>query len=149
MDTAVEEQPPALGDMLLEPRPYQRDAVLKILGELDRVPSTLAVMPTGVGKTETALLVARCVIEEGGRVLFLAHTDELVNQPLNKAAPIGLAGVKEKAGDHACPPGDDGGAGLGLGGNHPGSGQIDPFGTQILLKGQFHDGPAGLRMQRG
>ena len=92
-----------LGDMVIQPYDYQWKAVKAALREFETVNSTLIVMPTGSGKTETALFKARVVIEEGGRVLFLAHTDELVSQPVAKAIPIGMTAVREKAGDHACP----------------------------------------------
>ena len=58
------------------PRLYQSsisDAVLKN-------GSTLVVLPTGLGKTLVAILVAAAKLERGGRVLFLAPTRPLASQ---------------------------------------------------------------------
>ena len=58
-------------------RPYQIDAVSAALSHLENVRSTLLVMATGLGKTRVF-----CRLAEGfpGRVLILAHRDELITQ---------------------------------------------------------------------
>lgn len=58
-------------------RPYQRDAVNANLRELAKVRATLDVIFTGGGKTQIAGSVAK---HWPGRVLWLAHRDELLEQ---------------------------------------------------------------------
>ena len=67
-------------------RPYQTDAVNAIVGELGRVPSSLLVMATGLGKTCVFSLVARDWPR--GRVLVLAHREELIQQSAEKVQAI-------------------------------------------------------------
>lgn len=64
--------------------PYQEDAVKAAL----RARNGIVVMPCGAGKTQTALeLIARI----GGRALWLTHTQDLLNQSLNRAkATLGI-----------------------------------------------------------
>jgi superfamily II DNA or RNA helicase len=61
-------------------RPYQAEAVEQVLASLDRRP--ILVLPTGAGKTYTAVEVARRVAEmrPGARCLWLAHRRELIGQ---------------------------------------------------------------------
>lgn len=69
------------------PRDYQCLAVDGIYKELNDKRSTLCVMATGLGKTVAAAEVAiRWPADEFGRVLFLAHRKELIDQG---AASIG------------------------------------------------------------
>lgn len=68
-----------------EPRPYQieaRRAYDAHTGE----GGALLVMATGTGKTATALWLCMDVLERGGRVVWLAHITELVQQPLDTLA---------------------------------------------------------------
>ncbi|HUT73749.1 MAG TPA: DEAD/DEAH box helicase family protein, partial [Armatimonadota bacterium] len=44
--------------------------------------AALLVLATGCGKTMTALSMAAATVRRGGRVLWVAHRSELVNQPL-------------------------------------------------------------------
>lgn len=62
----------------LELREYQQEA-LNSLSEMRAKKETIALLyhATGTGKTVTAVMDAKCC---GGRVLFMAHTMELVNQ---------------------------------------------------------------------
>lgn len=60
-------------------RPYQREAIEAIGDHLERHRSTLAVMPTGTGKTAVVAKVAEA-FRERGRVLVLAHREELITQ---------------------------------------------------------------------
>lgn len=45
-------------------------------------PAALVVLPTGTGKTYTALRMVAATISKGGRVLWIAHRTELVTQPV-------------------------------------------------------------------
>lgn len=58
-------------------RYFQRDSVLKVFEQLREHRSTLLVAATGLGKTQSFCAVAA---EWPGRVLVLAHRDELVEQ---------------------------------------------------------------------
>jgi superfamily II DNA or RNA helicase len=63
-------------------RDYQIRCKEAVVSDLSANGSTLAVMPTGCGKTETFLSIADEWPE--GKVLVLAHRDELVWQPFNR-----------------------------------------------------------------
>lgn len=67
-------------------RPYQQKAVASILRSLSRRRTTLAVMPTGTGKTVVFAEVAK----QHGRVLVLAHRSELLSQAAMKLQAAGL-----------------------------------------------------------
>lgn len=62
-------------------RPYQREAVTAIHGKLMEHRSTLLVMATGLGKTQTFGAIAA---HWPGRVLVLAHRFELLDQAVNR-----------------------------------------------------------------
>lgn len=66
-------------------RPYQRQAVEAILRELSAGYSTMAVMATGTGKTQTFGAVAK---HWAGRVLVLAHRKELIDQARGRLAEM-------------------------------------------------------------
>lgn len=66
-------------------RPYQREALDAVLDEWTRVRSTLLVLPTGTGKTICFAEIARRV---SGRVLVLAHTEELIWQACHKIKAV-------------------------------------------------------------
>lgn len=73
----------------IELRPYQTaaiDAVRRRFRSGDR--RALIVLPTGTGKTITALSAVVATAERGGRVLWLAHREELLTQPLRSLAGI-------------------------------------------------------------
>lgn len=62
----------------INPYPYQEAAIKAS----QAVRNGIVVMPCGAGKTQTALeIIARI----GGRALWLTHTQDLLNQSLNKA----------------------------------------------------------------
>ncbi len=71
-------------------RDYQSAAADGIIGEFDSgTDSTLAVMPTGTGKTHMFCDVAeRMHAKTGKRTLILAHREELVTQARNKIAEL-------------------------------------------------------------
>lgn len=72
-------------------RPYQRDAVDAIFGRLAEQRSTLLVLPVGMGKTTCFSETARRWREEGrGRVLVIAHREELIFQARARLASFGL-----------------------------------------------------------
>ena len=83
-------------------RPYQAeavDAVFRSWGEFERI---LLVLPTGTGKTVIFSHVAARLVREGGRVLILAHRDELIRQAVDKLRrATGLDAAVEKAGETA------------------------------------------------
>lgn len=60
---------------------YQKNAVNAIL----RAKNGVVVMPCGSGKTQTAL---EAVSQIGGRTLWLTHTQDLMNQSLNRAKSV-------------------------------------------------------------
>ena len=80
-------------------RPYQieaRDAVLSEWGQGHR--KTLLVLPTGCGKTIVFSSVAQNRVENGSRVLIMAHRGELLEQASQKLLDAcGLPSVLEKA----------------------------------------------------
>ncbi|WP_422929337.1 DEAD/DEAH box helicase [Singulisphaera sp. PoT] len=83
-------------------RPYQEDAIDAARREFRRgVRSTLIVLPTGLGKTVVFGAIARKVVERGGRVLVLAHRDELIQQAVNKLEQLGVDCGIEKAASYA------------------------------------------------
>jgi superfamily II DNA or RNA helicase len=97
--------------MTVELRPYQHEAVSKVMAAFDGGdPSTLMVLPTGTGKTHTAAAICSHVVRDGGRVLWLAHRGELLEQA---GAAMGRAGLKwsvekaEQSAFHGSLYGDD------------------------------------------
>ena len=69
----------------MELRPYQTEAVEAILHQWQEgIRKTLLVLPTGTGKTIVFSEVIRRVVLEGGRVLILAHREELLQQAADK-----------------------------------------------------------------
>lgn len=81
-------------------RGYQREAVNAILRELETVRSTLAVMFTGAGKTQVGGSVIRSWNK--GRILWLAHRDELLSQAQRRIeAMTGRLTSLEQAGQYA------------------------------------------------
>lgn len=59
----------------LEARRYQLAAARACMRE-----NTLLILPTGIGKTSVALIVAAEVLSSGRRVLMMAPTKPLVDQ---------------------------------------------------------------------
>lgn len=80
-------------------RPYQKEAIAAIQkhfndGEL----RTLLVMATGCGKTVVFTSIAQSVVKKGGRVLILAHREELLMHAQDKLQRFwGIHGAIEKA----------------------------------------------------
>lgn len=79
-------------------RPYQNEAVTAILTDWKAVRKTLLVLPTGTGKTIVFSALTAQIVQEGGRVLILAHRAELLQQAADKLkATTGLGCAVEKA----------------------------------------------------
>jgi len=89
-------------------RPYQAEADESVeagwsmIEEGRTIRTQLVTMATGCGKTPFMGMVARRAYDRGGRVLCLAHTDELIEQARDKFSKLtGLPAAKEKAEDRA------------------------------------------------
>lgn len=83
-------------------RPYQAQGCDAVEDGWQSARSQLLVLPTGCGKTICFSDLSEREISRGGRVLILAHRDELVNQAIDKLErSTGLKADKEKAGDWA------------------------------------------------
>lgn len=72
-------------------RPYQISAIdsarQSVLAGHRRI---VLVAPTGAGKTQVAVGIARGSIERGNRVLFMAHREELVSQASKRLDSVGI-----------------------------------------------------------
>jgi superfamily II DNA or RNA helicase len=76
-------------------RPYQVDAVSGVIQDIIDKRSTLVVMPTGTGKTVCFAHIAR---QRRGRVMVIAHREELVQQAADKIRAVtGIAADIEMA----------------------------------------------------
>ena len=80
-------------------RPYQQEARTAIHKEWSEGRrKTLLVLPTGCGKTVVFSMVAKDKVDNGGRVLILAHRGELLQQAADKLkSATGLGSSVEKA----------------------------------------------------
>lgn len=71
-------------------RDYQQDQVTNARRELGLGNDTLIVAATGTGKTTSVAEIVRLVVEEGWRVLVLAHRRELLDQLYDRMKLFGL-----------------------------------------------------------
>jgi DNA repair protein RadD len=87
------------------PRPYQEELVGSAVKALNEHSNTLAVAPTGSGKT---LMIAWLLQQLGGRQLILQHREELVNQNqekfhrivgMDRTSSVYGLGIKDPSGD--------------------------------------------------
>jgi superfamily II DNA or RNA helicase len=93
---------PCLENDTLVTRSYQEEALDATRGEYRKhIRRTLILHPTGLGKTVLAAKASRLTLEKGGRVLFVAHTSELIEQAADKFERCGILASIEKAGQHA------------------------------------------------
>ncbi len=86
--------------MAITLRPYQAEAKEAILHEWSEGRKrTLLVLPTGCGKTVVLARVAEDQVEQGGRVLIMAHRGELLDQAADKVRQVtGIDCAYEKTG---------------------------------------------------
>jgi superfamily II DNA or RNA helicase len=114
--------------MSLALRPYQLDAVERVRCAARAGKSRiLLVVPTGGGKTVICAAIASDIVSRGGRILFLAHRAELIDQaagaleragltvgaicssastPPNPFAPVQVASVQTLLARNVRPPAD-------------------------------------------
>lgn len=100
--------PAPTGSAAYRMRPYQVAAKNEIAAgwrlDIEGVPVTtqLACMATGTGKTVLFSSLAADEAARGGKVLILAHTDELIDQAIAKfTGSTGMKAAKEKAHSYA------------------------------------------------
>ena len=75
--------------MAMQLRPYQNEAVTAIRREWSEGKQrTLLVLPTGGGKTVVMSKVAEGAVQEGGRVLIMAHRGELLTQAADRKSVV-------------------------------------------------------------
>lgn len=85
-------------------RPYQLDCLKAIREAWKDFSRILAVLATGLGKTVIFAHVAKEEVDNGGKVLIIAHTDELLEQAIDKIfRSTGIVAEKEKADERASP----------------------------------------------
>ena len=73
---------------MIDLRTYQVDAIDSVIDSFKKHSSALVVMPTGTGKTVVVAHAAR--LAQKGRVLVLAHREELVMQMAKTLEEVGL-----------------------------------------------------------
>jgi len=96
---SIDRPPPVKPAGSFNLRDYQEGSVQSIRHELERVRATLLVLATGCGKT---IVFSQVTLEEvtqrNGKVLILAHTEELLDQAADKLEKTtGLTSAREKA----------------------------------------------------
>lgn len=85
-------------------RDYQQECVASVAAGWAEATRQLVVMAGGLGKTVCFSEVANREVAAGGKVLILAHTDELLEQAIDKLhRSTGIEASKEKASDRASP----------------------------------------------
>ncbi len=87
----------------MELRPYQESARTAIEAEWEQGRrKTLLVLPTGTGKTVVFSMVAKDVVDKGGRVLILAHRGELLQQAADKLRAVTGLGCSVEKAEQTC-----------------------------------------------
>lgn len=77
--------------MTIALRPYQVEAIEAVRTAAKAGRRRIIIhLPTGVGKTLTALSMAKAALDRGNRVLWLAHRNELITQPIRAATLLGI-----------------------------------------------------------
>jgi superfamily II DNA or RNA helicase len=85
-------------------RDYQTECLAAIETGWQKFSRQLIVMATGTGKTVCFARIAQREVEAGGKVLILAHTEELLDQAIDKIVrTTGIEADKEKADNMASP----------------------------------------------
>src|SRR6478752_245977 len=73
-------------------RPYQTEIVDGVRNSFaSGHKSPLVILPTGGGKTKTSLEMVRQAIDNGKRVVWLTHRQELMKQTAKVAKEIGIS----------------------------------------------------------
>lgn len=96
MDLGLEEERPKMAA-----RDYQIEAIRKVEAGWKDFGRQLLVLATGLGKTICACMLTASVLEKRGKVLFLAHREELIDQAIERFAENGIYADREKAGEYA------------------------------------------------
>lgn len=89
---------------MIKLRPYQQDAFVDLMNEINRQDDALAVIPTGGGKTAIMAYICQYVNKWGGRAIVLSHVKELIEQTagtlhrLDDTLDVGIhsAGLKRR-----------------------------------------------------
>lgn len=85
----------------MKARLYQTQCIESVLSEYQKgIQRTLAILPTGAGKTVVAGMIGKLFLElvKGKRVMVLAHRDELIRQAADKFETVtGIRASIEKA----------------------------------------------------
>ena len=68
------------------PKPFQKDAVAKVLAGLKEQDRGRLVLPCGTGKSVVSLWIAERLVGRGGRVLYLVPSIALMNQTMREWA---------------------------------------------------------------
>jgi len=85
-------------------RPYQVEFISAVETAWNDFSRVLGCLATGCGKTVCFSYLAKHEVQRGGRVLILAHTDELLEQAIDKLRrSTGIEADKEKADCRASP----------------------------------------------
>ena len=79
-------------------RDYQTDAVDQARAAITAGDHALITLPTGSGKTTVGAEIARLAVAKGGRVLWIAHRTELIDQAAERLRSFGLRVGEIKAG---------------------------------------------------
>ena len=88
----------------MELRKYQADANTAVAVKWKEFSKLLVAMPTGSGKTICFAFMAADELEAGGRVLVLAHRNELIKQPVKKLRKaVFIEAAVERADERAYP----------------------------------------------
>lgn len=71
-------------------RPYQHDSIARVLAHLECGKATVLQMPTGAGKTVTAVELTRALAEQGP-AWFICHRREILKQAIGSFTRAGLS----------------------------------------------------------
>ena len=76
---------------MIKPRGYQQDIFDAVRGEMRQHKSVLLQLPTGGGKTVIAAYMAENAVAKGGRVFFICHRRELLEQTSRTFSEFGIS----------------------------------------------------------
>ena len=88
---------------MITPYPYQRDIIETLIPELEEHGKALMVMASGTGKSITSALIAKTILNESQRVLFLCHNNDILRHAVEEfrkvfpGQPMGIWTGEEKA----------------------------------------------------